>query len=85
MILCLGLFFNIIQRQPRKVFWIFCSIHMKTPVLESLFDKVTGLQDGHLRMAASDHSSDFMVFFFNLDYHLLKPMRHVKGMDIEAI
>ena len=58
---------------------------MKTPVLESLFDKVTGLQDGHLRMAASDPSSDFMVFFFNLDYHLLKSMRHVKGMDIEAI
>ena len=39
------------QKQSSELFWKkgvlknFCKLHMKTPVLESLFNKVAGLQD----------------------------------------
>ena len=37
-----------LQKQPPEVFWKVCNIHKKKPVLESVFNKFTGLQPSAL-------------------------------------
>ena len=46
----------------------FCNIHRKTPVLESVFNKVAGVQvylEKHLRTAACDYSSALVFYLFS--------------------